>query len=242
MDGDRDDTAHLTPTVTLAELYEGQGFLDKAASVYRKLLVMEPDRAELKEALETIEKRLAGSTPQPEKSETKTMLGHLTGWRKVIRERKKMLDQKGEKRRKVLVIHGPNLHMLGRREPSVYGTSTLKEIDEEIKKTAEECGMSADTFQSNHEGELIEKIYETLDGYDVLIINPAAYTHTSVAIRDALLMLDIPIIEVHLSNIYRREPFRQKSMITDVVTAQVAGFGKDGYTIAVRAAANMTAS
>jgi len=203
---------------------------------------MEPERAELKEALEAIEKRLAGSTPQPEKSETKTMLGHLTGWRKVIRERKKMLDQKGEKRRKVLVIHGPNLHMLGRREPSVYGTSTLKEIDEEIKKTAEECGMSADTFQSNHEGELIEKIYETLDGYDVLIINPAAYTHTSVAIRDALLMLDIPIIEVHLSNIYRREPFRQKSMITDVVTAQVAGFGKDGYTIAVRAAANMTAS
>jgi len=242
MDGDTDDAADLTPTVTLAELYEEQGFLDKAASIYKKLLVMEPDRAALKEALEAIEKRLAGSTPQPEKSETKTMLGHLTGWRKVIRERKKMLDQKGEKRRKVLVIHGPNLHMLGRREPSVYGTSTLKEIDEEIKKTAEECGMSADTFQSNHEGELIEKIYETLDGYDVLIINPAAYTHTSVAIRDALLMLDIPIIEVHLSNIYRREPFRQKSMITDVVTAQVAGFGKDGYTIAVRAAANMTAS
>jgi 3-dehydroquinate dehydratase-2 len=240
MDGDTDDAADLTPTVTLAELYEEQGFLDKAASIYKKLLVMEPDRAELKGALEAIEKRLAGSTPHPQKSETKTMLGHLNGWRKVIRERKKMLDQKGEKRRKVLVIHGPNLRMLGRREPSVYGTSTLKEIDEEIKKTAEELGMSADTFQSNHEGELIEKIYETLDGYDVLIINPAAYTHTSVAIRDALLMLDIPIIEVHLSNIYRREPFRQKSMIADVVTAQVAGFGKDGYSIAVRAAANMS--
>ena len=240
MDGNRDDVTGLTPTVTLAELYEEQGFFDKAASVYKKLLVMEPDRAELKEALEAIEKRLAGSAPQPEKSETETMLGHLTGWRKVIRERKKMLDQKGEKRRKILVIHGPNLHMLGRREPSVYGTSTLEEIDEEIKKAAEECGMSADTFQSNHEGDLIEKIYETLDGYDVLIINPAAYTHTSVAIRDALLMLDIPIIEVHLSNIYRREPFRQKSMIADVVTAQVAGFGKDGYTIAVRAAAKMS--
>ena len=109
-----------------------------------------------------------------------------------------------------------------------------------IKKTAEECGMSVDTFQSNHEGDLIEKIYEALDGYDVLIINPAAYTHTSVAIRDALLMLDIPIIEVHLSNIYRREPFRQKSMMADVATAQLAGFGKDGYTIAVRAAAKMS--
>ena len=240
--GDGDDAAELTPTATLARLYEEQGFLDKAASVYKELLVMEPDRADLKEKLDDIEKRLGVISPQPEKSETSTMLDHLTGWQKAIGERKKMLDQEGEKRRRILVIHGPNLGMLGRREPSVYGTSTLKEIDEEIKKTAEECGMSADTFQSNHEGELIEKIYETLDGYDVLIINPAAYTHTSVAIRDALLMLDIPIIEVHLSNIYRREPFRQKSMIADVVTAQVAGFGKDGYTIAVRAAANMTAS
>ncbi len=239
MGGDGDDTAVLTPTVTLAELYEEQGFLEKAASVYKKLLVMEPDRTELKNALEAVEKRLAVSTPQLEKSERKTMLGHLTGWRKVIRERKKMLDQEGDKRRKILVIHGPNLDMLGRREPSVYGKSTLEEIDEEIKKTAEECGMSADTFQSNHEGGLIEKIYEALDSYDVLIINPAAYTHTSVAIRDSLLMLDIPIIEVHLSNIYRRERFRQKSMIADVVTAQLTGFGKDGYTMAVRAAANM---
>ena len=151
-----------------------------------------------------------------------------------------MLDQKVEKRRKILVIHGPNLNMLGRREPSVYGTSTLEEIDEEIKKTAEECGMSAETFQSNHEGALIEKIHDAIDGHDVVIINPAAYTHTSVAIRDALLMLDIPIIEVHLSNVYRREPFRQKSMIADVATAQLAGFGKEGYVMAVRAAADMS--
>jgi 3-dehydroquinate dehydratase-2 len=241
MGGEGDDAPDLTPTVTLAELYEEQGFLDKAASVYKKLLAMEPDRAELKNALEAVERRLAVSTPQSEKPEKETMLGHLTGWQKVIRERKKMLDQEGEKRRRILVIHGPNLDMLGRREPSVYGKSTLEEIDEEIKKTAEECGMSADTFQSNQEGSLIEKIHEALDGYDVLIINAAAYTHTSVAIRDALLMLDIPIIEVHLSNIYRREPFRQKSMIADVATAQVVGFGKDGYTMAVRAAANMTA-
>ena len=240
MDEDRNNAADLTPTETLAKLYEEQGFLDKAASAYKKLLVMEPDRAELKEALVAIEKRLAGSIPQPEKSEAKTMLAHLTGWRKVIRERKKMLDQKGEKRGKILVIHGPNLDMLGRREPSVYGTSTLEEIDEEIKKTAEELGMSADTFQSNHEGYLIEKVHDAIDGYDVLIINPAAYTHTSVAIRDALLMLDIPIIEVHLSNIYRREPFRQKSLIADVARAQLAGFGKDGYLMAVRAAANMS--
>ncbi len=150
-----------------------------------------------------------------------------------------MGDKKAEKQGKILVIHGPNLDMLGQRETSVYGTSTLEEIDEEIKRTAAECGLSADTFQSNHEGELVEKIREAIDGYDVLIINPAAYTHTSVALRDALLMLDIPIIEVHLSNIYKRESFRQKSMVADVTTAQIIGFGKDGYPMAVRAASDM---
>lgn len=234
-----DNVVDLTPTVTLAKLYEKQGFLDKAASVYKKLLVMEPGRPEFKEALEAIEKKLPRSIQHPEKSGAETMLGHLTGWHKVIRERKKMLDEKVEKRRQILVIHGPNLNMLGRREPSVYGTSTLEEIDKEIKRAAEECRMRAETFQSNHEGELIEKVHDAIGAYDAVIINPAAYTHTSIAIRDALLMLDIPIIEVHLSNVYRREPFRQKSMIADVATAQLAGFGKEGYVMAVRAAANM---
>ena len=194
----------------------------------------------MREALVSVEKRMeGGTTGGGQKSETGTVLGHLTNGH-VVSERKKMMDQQSEKQGKILVIHGPNLNMLGRREPSVYGTSTLEEIDAEIKKTAAECGMSADTFQSNHEGELIEKIYEAIDGYDAVIINPAAYTHTSVALRDALLMLDVPIIEVHLSNIYRREPFRQKSMTADVVTAQVVGFGKEGYPMAVRAAADMT--
>lgn len=242
MDEDRDDAANLAPTVTLAKLYEEQGFLDKAASVYKRLLAIEPGQTELKEALEAVEERLEGTIPLSRKSETQTLLRPSTGSEQATTERKKMVDEKSNEPRRILVIHGPNLNMLGRREPSVYGTSTLEEIDEEIKKTAVECGMSADTFQSNHEGELIEKIYEAIDGYEVLIINPAAYTHTSVAIRDALLMLDIPIIEVHLSNIYRRESFRQKSMIADVVTAQVVGFGKDGYPIAVRAAASMTLS
>lgn len=150
-----------------------------------------------------------------------------------------MGNKRAEEHGKILVIHGPNLDMLGQRETSVYGTSTLAEIDEEIKRTAVECGFSADTFQSNHEGELVEKIREAIDGYDALIINPAAYTHTSVALRDALLMLDVPIIEVHLSNIYHRESFRQQSMVADVTTAQIVGFGKDGYSMAVRAAADM---
>ena len=140
---------------------------------------------------------------------------------------------------RILVIHGPNLNMLGRREPSWYGTATLDDINTQIKQTAQDCGMAVEAFQSNHEGELVEKIHEAMDGYDAVIINPAAYTHTSVAIRDALVMLDIPIIEVHLSNIYRREPFRHKSWIADVVTARVAGFGKEGYIMAVQAVANM---
>lgn len=140
---------------------------------------------------------------------------------------------------RILVIHGPNLNMLGRREPSWYGTATLDDINTQIKQTAQDCGMAVEAFQSNHEGELVEKIHEAMDRYDAVIINPAAYTHTSVAIRDALAMLDIPIIEVHLSNIYRREPFRHKSWIADVVTARVAGFGKEGYIMAVQAVANM---
>ncbi len=139
----------------------------------------------------------------------------------------------------ILVLHGPNLNMLGRREPSWYGSATLEEIDGEIKEAAKRLGMTAETFQSNYEGALVEKIQEAMEGYDGVIINPAAYTHTSVAIRDALSMLDIPIIEVHLSNIYKREPFRHLSYVADVATARVAGFGKDGYIMAVDAMAGM---
>jgi 3-dehydroquinate dehydratase-2 len=236
---DKEDLAGLTPTVTLAKLYEGQGFLEKAASVYKRLLVNQPGRVDVREALEAIEKRLAGVKLQRAESETTDVPSQRTEWRRIVNEGKKMLDQRGEQQRKVLVIHGPNLNMLGRREPSVYGTSTLEEIDEEIKKTAAECGLRAETFQSNREGDLVEKIHKAIGSCDVLIINPAAYTHTSIALRDALLMLDIPIIEVHLSNIHRREAFRKESMIADVVTAQVVGFGKDGYAMAVRAAATM---
>jgi 3-dehydroquinate dehydratase-2 len=144
-----------------------------------------------------------------------------------------------EDKSRILIIHGPNLNMLGQREANWYGCATLEEIDAEIKRTAQDCGMVAETFQSNYEGALVEKIHEAMKAYDAVIINPAAYTHTSVAIRDALLMLNVPIIEVHLSNIYRREPFRHKSLIADIVTARIAGFGKDGYMMAVEAAADM---
>ena len=139
----------------------------------------------------------------------------------------------------VLVLHGPNLNMLGRREPSLYGTDTLDEINSEIRHKAEQLNMEVECFQSNHEGALVEKIHDAVDGCKAVIINPAAFTHTSVAIRDALLLLDVPVIEVHLSNIYKREPFRHISYVADIATARVAGFGKRGYLIAMEAIAKM---
>ena len=145
----------------------------------------------------------------------------------------------GEKRARVLVIHGPNLNMLGQREPDHYGTATLAEIDEEIKEAAERNDLEVETFQSNYEGAIVEKIQEALESVDAVIINPAAYTHTSIAIRDALSMLEIPIVEVHLSNVYKREPFRHLSYVADVANARIAGFGKQGYVMAVEAIRKM---
>ncbi|MBF0227136.1 MAG: type II 3-dehydroquinate dehydratase [Desulfobacterales bacterium] len=140
---------------------------------------------------------------------------------------------------KILVINGPNLNMLGKREPEIYGKETLEDINDRIKKKAENYGIAVETFQSNHEGAIIDKIQSELNKIDAVIINPGAYTHTSVAIRDALLILDIPIIEVHLSNIYKREPFRHKSMIADIALGQISGFGHYGYMMALDAAAEI---
>ncbi|MGE0085464.1 MAG: type II 3-dehydroquinate dehydratase [Desulfococcaceae bacterium] len=141
--------------------------------------------------------------------------------------------------KKILVIHGPNLNMLGKREPEMYGNTTLDEINHELRKQGEKLGLEVETFQSNHEGEIVGKIQNVFQKCDGVIINPAAYTHTSVAIRDALLLLNVPIIEIHLSNIWKREAFRHKSMISDIVTAQMAGFGHRGYFMALSAMSDM---
>ena len=135
----------------------------------------------------------------------------------------------------ILVINGPNLNMLGKREPDHYGKVTLDEINRRMAEKALQTGISLDFFQSSHEGAIVEKIQSACGSYDGLIINPAAYTHTSVAIRDALLLLDIPVIEIHLSNIYKRESFRRTSMVADVVTGQISGFGSNGYLLAMDA-------
>jgi 3-dehydroquinate dehydratase-2 len=139
---------------------------------------------------------------------------------------------------KLLVIHGPNLNMLGKREPETYGNDTLAEINARLVACGAQADIAVDAFQSNHEGDIVGKIQQA-DQYHALIINPAAYTHTSIAIRDAVLLLNIPVIEIHLSNIYKRESFRHKSLLRDVVTGQIAGFGMYGYMMAIDAVKNI---
>lgn len=130
---------------------------------------------------------------------------------------------------KILILNGPNLNMLGKREPEIYGHQTLQDIEKLCHEAAEKIGCEIDFRQSNHEGELVTWIQEALDGFDGLIINAGAYTHTSIAILDALKILDIPIIELHISDPKTREPFRQKSYIEPVAKAVIAGRGPKGY-------------
>jgi 3-dehydroquinate dehydratase-2 len=141
--------------------------------------------------------------------------------------------------KRILVIHGPNLNMLGQREPSVYGATTLAQIDAGLIALGKELGLAVECFQSNHEGAIIEKIQSAVQAVAGLIINPAAYTHTSVAIRDALLLLSAPIVEVHLSNVHRRDAFRHRSFVSDVATGQIVGLGAQGYELALRALASV---
>ena len=142
-------------------------------------------------------------------------------------------------RHKVLVIHGPNLNMLGKREPEMYGHQTLDEINAGLKAKAGELGLQIETFQSNHEGDIVEKIQQAHGAFHGILINPAAYTHTSIAIRDALSLLNIPVVEIHLSNIYQRESFRHTSMMSAIVRAQISGFGPHGYLLALEGLVKM---
>lgn len=139
----------------------------------------------------------------------------------------------------ILVINGPNLNLLGTREVDIYGKITLAKINEMVKEKARELNCQVRIKQSNSEGEIVSFISEVRNWADALIINPAAYTHTSIAIRDAILAVGIPVIEVHLSNIYKRESFRQKSLIVGVCLGQITGFGPEGYILALEAAMNV---
>lgn len=141
--------------------------------------------------------------------------------------------------KKILILHGPNLNLLGKRETDIYGEVTLEEINKKLMELAGELNVSIDVYQSNSEGELVTEIQNSMDNYDALVINPGAYTHTSIALRDAIAGAGISTVEVHLSNIYQREEFRKKSMLADVVVGQITGFGIDSYMLGMRAAANI---
>ena len=138
---------------------------------------------------------------------------------------------------KILVIHGPNLNLLGSREPEVYGADTLDSIEQELTRIAADAGVELASFQSNVEGDIVSRIQQAADeNIDFIVINPAAYTHTSIAIRDAFLAVNIPFIETHLSNVYTREEFRMHSYLSDIAVGIVCGFGKNSYLLALEAA------
>ena len=140
---------------------------------------------------------------------------------------------------KILCLNGPNLNMLGQREPAVYGRTTLAEIEARVRKRAAQLGATTEFRQSNLEGELVSWIQEARDKFDVIVLNAAAYTHTSVALRDAITAVGIPTIEVHLSNVHAREKFRHKSLLAPVCVGQIAGFGAYSYVLAIEAAVNI---
>jgi 3-dehydroquinate dehydratase-2 len=140
------------------------------------------------------------------------------------------------KKAKILVLHGPNLNLQGYREKAVYGTVTLKEINDRMTDLADQLGVGLVIFQSNSEGELVDQIQKAHGVYQAIVMNPAAYTHTSVALRDAIASVGIPTVEVHLSNIYQREAFRHHSYTAEVAVGQISGFGPNSYLLALRAA------
>jgi len=140
------------------------------------------------------------------------------------------------KKKKILVLNGPNLNLLGKRQPDIYGRLTLEQINRKIRALAKELGVDVDIRQSNHEGELVTWIQQAPGQFGAIVINPAAYSHSSVAMRDAITSVGLPTIEIHLSNIHRREPFRHHSYIAEAAVGQIAGFGADSYLLGLRAA------
>ncbi len=135
---------------------------------------------------------------------------------------------------RVLVLHGPNLNLLGTREPEIYGSRTLAEIDAVLAGEAKDLGVEVECFQTNHEGALVDRIQEAVSAFDGILINAASLTHTSVALRDALAACDLPAVEVHLSNVYQREAFRHHSYLSPVAAGIVIGFGPGSYTLGLR--------
>lgn len=142
----------------------------------------------------------------------------------------------------ILIINGPNLNLLGKREPGIYGNESLEDIQKEILGKAKELGVEVDFFQSNHEGAIIDALHEAMDNYDAAVLNAGAFTHYSYAIRDAIAAVRIPVVEVHISNVNSRDEFRHKSVIAPVCIGTIAGFGKNSYILGLRAAVEAVAA
>ena len=138
----------------------------------------------------------------------------------------------------ILVLHGPNLNMLGLREPGIYGTFTIEDVNRKIESLAKQLGISLSVFQSNHEGVIVDAIHEAFVRHAGILINAGAYSHTIVAIRDAILAVGIPAVEVHISNVYKRDKFRHHSYLADIVVGQISGFGIESYTLGLRVLAS----
>lgn len=145
----------------------------------------------------------------------------------------------GGEKLKVLVLHGPNLNLLGTREPEVYGTATLADIERMLRHSAAELGVDVEFFQSNHEGHLIDAIHAATGRVDAIVFNPGAFTHYSIALHDAIAAVDVPTIEVHLSNVHARELFRRRSVVAPACVGQISGFGPDSYLLGLIAAVNV---
>lgn len=143
-------------------------------------------------------------------------------------------------KKNILVLHGPNLNLLGKRQPEIYGRLTLAEINSQIRALARELNLNIEIRQSNNEGELVTWIQEAPAKFSAIVLNPAAYTHTSIALRDAISAVDIPTVEVHISNIHKREEFRKRSFVAEAAVGQIAGFGVQSYLLGLRAAAEKT--
>jgi 3-dehydroquinate dehydratase-2 len=148
----------------------------------------------------------------------------------------------GAAMKSILVISGPNLNLLGLREPEIYGHTTLQTIHDELVRLGSELGVHVETFQSNHEGAIIDAIHAARGRHQVIVINPGAYSHYSIAIRDAITSVDIPTVEVHLSNVHKREEFRHHSVIAPVAAGTIVGFGADSFYLGLRAAARLATS
>ena len=137
--------------------------------------------------------------------------------------------------KKILIMHGPNINLTGKREPNQYGTTSYAQMNNEFIDYAEEQGMSCDIFQSNHEGDLIDKLHDSIGVYDGIVLNAGAYTHYSYAIRDAIAAIEIPVVEVHMSNVHKREEFRHQSVLSPVCCGVICGFGKNSYILGISA-------